>query len=203
MINRNSIVSLALLAASFSPLLQAGTYVGAAAGANQGTWKVTDAVGNSVNFTRRSAMGTVFAGYGSMLSSNLYLGGEGTASLANTTSRTQNFTSTFGVVTANIKQTYTYGASILPGVVVGQGTLLYLRGGMVRTHFSYNASNAAISGSKNLTGKQVGAGIEYAYMSNLDLRLEYAYTKYNSMSAFNSSFSPRNNQLQLGIVYKS
>ncbi len=203
MLKKSVITSIALVTMVSSSIIQAGAYLGIAAGANQGRWNITDSAGNNVKFGRSSAMGSIFAGYGSMLNANLYLGGETLASLANTGGPYQTFMTPGGAMPASIKQTYSYGLSILPGVVVGQGTMLYFRGGMVRSHFQVRAGNTTYNQTLNLNGKQLGVGIERAYTSNVDVRLEYAYTRFNSVSSLGSSFSPRNNQLMLGLLYKS
>ena len=123
------------------------------------------------------------AGYGALLSQNLYLGGE--------------IFGTLGTATLNdngIKSTYGYGLSILPGILLGEHTLTYFRAGIVRSHFTPSSSS-----NRNVNGGQLGLGMQLGLTQNIDLRGEYVYTAYQSFSGIST---PRQDQFNLGLIYK-
>lgn len=141
---------------------------------------------NTTDTNNRNFRGMPFlfnAGYGALLSQNLYLGGEvfgtlGTASLNDN----------------GLKTTYGYGISILPGIMLSEHTLTYARAGVVRSHFTPSSSS-----NRNVNGGQLGLGMQVGLTQNLDLRGEYVYTAYQSFSGIST---PRQDQFNLGLVYK-
>jgi opacity protein-like surface antigen len=146
-------------------------------------------IGEATNTTtslNRNFRGTPFtldAGYGALLSQNLYLGAEifgvlGTASLDDN----------------GLKSTYGYGLSLLPGLMLGDHTMTYVRGGLVRTHFTPSATT-----NRNVTGGQVGLGMQLGLTQNLELRGEYVFTAYQSFSGIST---PRQDAFNLGLIYK-
>lgn len=125
----------------------------------------------------------VNAGYGALLSQNLYFGGE--------------IFGTLGTLTLNdngLKSTYGYGASILPGILLGEHTLTYARLGLVRSRFTPSASS-----NRSVNGGQLGLGMQLGLTQNVDLRGEYVFTAYQSFSGIST---PRQDQFNLGLVYK-
>lgn len=123
----------------------------------------------------------VFAGYGAVINQNFYLAGElsGVAGSAQMSSKN------------NMRTSYGYGASVLPGVMLSDQTLAYLRGGVVRTEFS-NVNNMA-------TGAEMGVGLQTFLTQNFDLRGEYDYTAYRTVSGIHA---PSADSYDLGLVYK-
>ncbi|EKD71436.1 MAG: hypothetical protein ACD_46C00181G0001 [uncultured bacterium] len=69
--------------------------------------------------------------------------------------------------------------------------LTYLRAGVVRARFS--------DMSTNKTGWQIGLGGQTNIYQNWDLRGEYVYSQYQSISGIGK---PASDQVNLGIVYK-
>lgn len=130
----------------------------------------------------------VFAGYGGVLTESFYLAGELIGTI------------TSGVIADNgkIKSTYGYGASILPGIMLSDRTLTFVRLGVVRTRFS------DISTSQ--TGGQFGLGFQTGLTQSIDLRGEYDFTAYRSVSnrfgGVNYSTKPRQDAFNLSLVYK-
>lgn len=166
----------AILAASSTIAFAAGPYVGAGIGV-----QATTSSGGSA----RVAPATLSAGYGSIVSQSFYLAGEafvvpGSLDLNDNNART----------------TYGYGASILPGLMVNDSTMTYVRAGVVRSHFDKQ--------NKNRTGGQLGLGIQTSLTQCLDLRGEYVYTAYQSVSSNNGNYlsSPKGDQFNLGLIYK-
>lgn len=124
----------------------------------------------------------LFAGYGGVLSQNFYLAGELTGTVGT------------GVIADNgvAKSTYSYGLSVIPGVMLSDHTLAFARAGVVRTRFSDART------SKN--GAQFGLGLQTSLTQNVDLRGEYDFTAYRSIPAYASK--PRQDAFNLSLVYK-
>lgn len=178
MIKKIVMVSLMALASSAS---FAGTgsspYVGASLGVNVNS--STSVAGDAAVY--RAVPLKVFAGYGAVINQSAYLGFElmglpGSAQMSNKN---------------NMRTSYGYGASVLPGVMLSDQTLAYLRGGVVRTEFS-NVNNMA-------TGAEMGVGMQTFLTQNFDLRGEYDYTAYRTVSGIHA---PSADSYDLGLVYK-
>ncbi len=127
----------------------------------------------------------VFAGFGGVVSQQLYLGGElfgtiGTAEISNN---------------QGLKTSYGYGASLIPGFMLSNYTMAFLRAGVIRTRFSDVGDTQ--------TGGQVGLGLQTTVTQNVDVRGEYDYSSYGS---FNNNIgkisSPTSDAFNLGIIYK-
>lgn len=150
-------------------------------------------LGDRTNFsnTSRAFKGADFnlsGGYGAMLTPDFYLAGElfvlGTAKVAE-----------YETSTLSIQSTWSYGASILPGYMLNERVLGYLRGGVIRTRFNRQHGDA--------TGGQFGLGLQTALDHNWDLRAEYIWTWYNGISNGPvSTANPRSTQFNVGVVYK-
>lgn len=151
-------------------------YVGASIGEATNTT-------SSLNRNYRGMPFTVNAGYGALLSQNLYLAGEIFGTLGTLTLDDNGLKSTYGV-----------GASILPGIMLGEHTLTYARLGVVRSRFSPSASS-----NRNVNGGQLGLGMQVGLTQNVDLRGEYVFTAYQSFSGIST---PRQDQVNFGLVYK-
>lgn len=123
----------------------------------------------------------VFLGFANLTAQGMYLAGELTGTLG-----TGEATSNLGV-----KSSYGYGASILPGVLLSEHTLAFARAGVVRSRFS--------SASSMSTGGQLGVGLQTSLTQSLDVRGEYDYTSYSSVSKVGS---PRQDAFMAGLVYK-
>ncbi len=168
------IASVILAASSNMAFASASPYVGAALGVNT----LTSTSGS--NF--RGVPADIFAGYGATINTNLYLGGEVFVT---------PFTGTLSKTNNNLRTTYGFGASIMPGVMFSDHTLGYVRAGIVRSHFS--------SVGQNKTGGQLGLGMQTTATQNIDLRAEYVFTAYNTVS---TSKSPKSDAFKLGLIYK-
>lgn len=178
MIKKLLALSICSVAASSVFAGQSSTpYIGASAGVVSNT--STKALGNNAGAFRGVPF-KVFAGYGGMISQSVYLAGElggvaGTAQMSNKN---------------NMRTSYGYRLSVLPGVMLSDQTLAYLRGGMVRTEFS-NVNNM-------VTGAEMGVGLQTFLTQNFDLRAEYDYTAYRTVSGIHA---PSADGFDLGIVY--
>jgi len=158
-------------------------YVGAGLGV------VTNTANSSNNFgSNRGVPFNLFAGYGGVIGESFYLAGELIGTVGT------------GVLSDNgvLKTTYGYGASIIPGVMLSEHTLAFVRAGAVRSRFS--------DLSQNQTGGQFGLGLQTGLTQNVDLRGEYDYTAYRSVNwnsnGVHRSTSPRQDAFNLSLVYK-
>jgi opacity protein-like surface antigen len=126
---------------------------------------------------------TLSAGYGMTLNQFVYLGGEivgtvGTSTLNNV------------AIGESLKTTYGYGIGFIPGVMLSDHAMAFMRLAAVRARFS--------SIGDTTTGGQIGLGMQTSITQNWDLRGEYDYTSYRSISGI----SPRSDTFNLGVVYK-
>lgn len=124
-------------------------------------------------------------GYGDFVSPAFYLAGEafgmpGAAVLRNNTSSG-----------TSVRSTYGYGVSIIPGTPITDSVLGYLRLGVVESRFT--------SASQTRAGAQAGLGLQTSLTCNWDMRMEYIYTMYGSVS---NAGSPKSDWVGLGFMYK-
>ena len=115
----------------------------------------------------------VFAGVGSQMDSNVYLGGEIFGNVG-----------TMAITNTGLSSTQSIGASLMPGLVLGDHLLGFGRVGMLRNHFSWQTK----------TGTIVGAGLQMGLAREWDLRGEYNYIQYNG--------SLKTDQFIVGILYR-
>jgi opacity protein-like surface antigen len=96
-----------------------------------------------------------------------------------------------------VKSSWSLGLSILPGYLILDNVLAYGRLGVVKTYFSNSGGNA--------NGGQVGLGLQTALTESWDLRGEYIYSFYSSVSG-NCTSPPdsavKADQFNMGLIYK-
>ena len=173
------ILASAMLAATVGvTAVNAAPYVGASVGVTVNS--STNAVGGNPGVFRGIPV-KVFAGYGSMLSQAFYLAGELTGTLGTGEISTSN----------NMKTSYGFGLSVLPGVMLNDNAMAYARVGYVKSRFS--SLNSMVNGA------QFGLGLQTSVTQNMDVRGEYAYTDYANVGSVRS---PRADEYTLGLVYK-
>jgi opacity protein-like surface antigen len=197
-----AMTSAALLVGSSLSFAHYGVYLGADVGGNAGSWTTKDNYGVNTKFSSRALIGTIFAGYG-YNADHFYLGAEAFFNQAANKTGTKNIDA--GTVQRYASQKYGYGLSLMPGIAITDGALIFGRIGVVRTYFQVNDSSAIMStpsSSNSITGSQAGAGVQLAMTPSLDARAEYIYSIYGSTNNADGKFTPRNNQANLGLVYK-
>lgn len=160
------------LTANFA-FAETAPYVGAGFGITTNT---------SENGNFRGMPFNLFAGYGGVLADCYYIAGEffvipGTISFSD----------------HGLKSTYDYGLSILPGLLLSDRTIVFVRGGVVRTRFNEKETK---------TGGQVGLGMQVTLTQNIDMRYEYDFSAYGSFNKKHSTQEPRNDTFNLAIIYK-
>jgi opacity protein-like surface antigen len=89
------------------------------------------------------------------------------------------------------RTTADYGVSFLPGLLITETVVAYLRVG-------YNASRF-YGPDVTKSGGQFGAGIQSSLSENWSIRVEYLYTAYSNVSTIGS---PKSDQYGLGLIYK-
>lgn len=167
-----------IVCAAISNVYAAAPYLGVGVGERTNT-------ATASNY--RSMSGTILGGYGGVVNQNFYLAGELAAELG-TTSISSNTLSG----TTSVKTSYGYSLGILPGLMLSDHTMAFARLGIVRSRFS--------SASTNSTGGQAGVGLQTSLAQCWDLRGEYIYTGYNSVSGV--SGNPRADQYNVSLLYK-
>jgi opacity protein-like surface antigen len=170
------IIASAILAVTSSVAMANGApYIGASLGQKTNTSTET-------NF--RGVTGNIFVGYGATIGEGVYLAAEVYSNVA-----------TASISDNGLKSTYGYGASFIPGLMISDHTLGYIRLGILRTNFTPSGASSA-----SVSAGQLGVGLQTNLMQNWDLRGEYDYDAYNSLGGV--SGKPRSDEFNLGLVYK-
>lgn len=161
-------------------------YIGAGLGVT------TNTSNNGYYGSYRGVPLNIFAGYGGVISQSFYLAGELNGTLGSAVISNKGW----------VKTTYGYGVSILPGVMLSDHTLAFVRAGIVSSRFP--------DLSTTQTGGQFGFGLQTELTQNIDLRGEYDFTAYRSANKnfkyvgkqYSSSSSPRQDAFNLSLIYK-
>lgn len=125
----------------------------------------------------------IFAGYGGLIDPSMYVAGELIGTVA-----------TAILDSGDLKSSYSYGASIIPGLMLTNSTLGFLRFGVLRARFP--------SASATTNGAEFGLGMQIGLTQNVDLRAEYDFIAYRSIGRTGFSGTPRSDQFNLGWLYK-
>ena len=127
----------------------------------------------------------VLAGYGGVINQNFYLAGEFNATLFNA-----EMNNNYG----NIKTSYSYGLSAIPGLMLSDHTMLFGRAGLLQSRFSTNTSR---------TGGVLGLGLQTLLTQDVDIRGEYNYVSFGSFTN-NARYygAPRSDIFNLSLIYK-
>jgi len=146
-------------------------------------------VGSLANNTSKPAFyqglaGTVTLGYAYTPMTSYYLAGE---AFVGDSIQLQNKSNNG----SSVRSSWNLGLSVLPGYMISEAALGYFRLGYIRTNFS--------SPSNSANGAQLGLGLQLALSKSWDVRSEYIYSFYNSVSTLGN---PRSNLFNLGFIYK-
>ncbi len=139
-------------------------------------------VGSTLNadFGDVGLSGGIFSGYSTQFS-NFVLGAELDAEIGDTGwDHTRDPTGR----TYSIDKQYSVGASLLAGLVVGNGTLVYGRAGVVGSDFRYRfkRGNQDIDKHELVTGYRIGVGMEVPVSEKLSIRTDVTYSDYGNTS---------------------
>lgn len=156
----------------------AGPYIGLSIG-GRNNYAGTPAVFKGLD-------GILSVGYGAMLNPSWYLAGElygmGTANLKDMNNLPP---------VASTKSSWSWGGSVIPGFMVNDSVLAFLRVGGQSTRF--NGAGATKG------GWHVGLGGQTNVYENWDIRGEYIYESYGSVANVGKISSDR---FVAGVVYK-
>ena len=185
-----------------------GFYAGASLGADSNFFTTHDGPGNTIDMGEVSALAELFAGYGQMVGSNYYLGGEiylnDTIGDATANTRTPDGGGTGTHIGAQTRESA--GISFLPGLLVNDSTLGYARIGPVWTRYNTTVSSPTASNTNHNTkiGLELGLGLRTSMTENLDFRLGYSHTFYSAWtSTVNGyTFKTLGDRVNFGILYK-
>jgi outer membrane immunogenic protein len=202
------LIASAILAASSTFAFAAGApYVGAGLGVNNSKFKLTEDNGNTLDgLGSRGGALNVFGGYGATVNQNIYLGGELFANASNTDVKgSANVVGTGASANLDLRTKYSYGVSFMPGWMATDHTMVFGRIGVVKTRFEYKETATGFpsqTSRKNITGGQLGLGMQTDLTQNLAVRGEYVYTSYRSTTMLGNKIKPSTDQFNLGLVYK-
>ncbi len=151
-------------------------------------------------------MGNIFLGYGRAFDW-FYIGGEVflTASDANSGYALTAFDSDYRL---KLRVENSWGADIMPGIMLNEATLFYLRLGFIRTYLksherlTYLNLYQHVNNSPATNAYRVGLGLETAIYCNLSLRGDYTYARYSAyFTGIKNRFSPANHEATLALLY--
>lgn len=143
---------------------------------------------------------TLSGGYGHLWNQWFYLGGE---VFGSNTVRMKNYGVEFipgRFSLSNVRTSWSYGFDAIPGIMINEKTLGYLRGGVVNTTFQIATDFA--SQEEHSTGWRAGAGVQTNVYKNLDLRLEYVYNQFYRQTQPVNWGHPHINMFNLGLAYR-
>lgn len=132
--------------------------------------------------------GNLSLGYGGIIAPSWYLAAEG---FVLGTIKLKDMPNTANGGSSSVRSTWGYGADIIPGFMINNWVMAYLRGGISETYFNNQGSWAF--------GWRVGAGGQTNIYQNWDLRAEYVYTYNNHISGVGH---PNTDLFNVGVVYR-
>lgn len=143
---------------------------------------------------------TLSAGYGHLWNQWFYLGGElfGANTVRMKNFGVENIPGRFSI--SNVRSSWNYGFDAMPGIMLNEKTLGYLRGGVINTEFQ--GASDYVTRTTHATGWRAGAGIQTNVYKNLDLRLEYVYNQFYKQTEPVRWGHPFFNQFNFGIAYR-
>ena len=171
---------------------QAGPYVGFSVG------PLIMQTGNPLQYI--GAAGNLSAGYGHLWNQWFNLAGEDFVgdSVRMKNFGVENIPGRFAI--SNVRSSWNYGFDAIPGIMINERTLGYLRGGVVNMQFE--GASDFVTRVTHSTGWRAGAGIQTNVYKNLDVRLEYVFNEYYKQTEPVRWGHPFMNMMNLGITYR-
>lgn len=187
-------------------LTNRGYYLGINGEWNTGPWKVKYPTSINTSFGTHGIKGGMMAGYSGVLNPYMYLATEVFVNLGQTRTAIKPISDIdlLPLTRAKLTTPYDFGMSILPGYMFSPCVTLYGRAGFIRTKFEFDSyiDDSSRSKTNSVYGGQFGFGLLVGLTRQINVRLEYDYTSYRSLSAFGNIIMPQNNQVNLGLFYK-
>ena len=138
--------------------------------------------------------GTLSGGWGFMFSPMFYLAGE---IFVGDSANIKDFKEETGTGDG-VRSSWNYGVSIIPGMMITDHVLAYVRVGGTWTNFT-EAHNHG-SSTDNKGAWQVGVGGQTNVFQNWDVRAEYIYSGYGKVTKSIGNVGA--DQFNVGVVYK-
>jgi outer membrane immunogenic protein len=127
--------------------------------------------------------GGVYMGYNAPISNSMLVGAEVNFNLTGAKS-----------ALAQAKAKNNYGISARLGFMMGDASMIYVRGGYQRALIRVDPL-----GSKRFDGWSLGGGIESALSEHISVRAEFVYNRYNSDAYL--GLHPNQKNMNIGIAY--
>lgn len=140
--------------------------------------------------------GRLVGGYSIMFMNRYYLAVEGFGELTSNSGDISQVTSTSTasetlIETWKLREKYSYGVRLVPGVKISDSTLLYATVGWVGSRFQLSndasavlAFIAAVNGfTKTANGVAAGLGLQVMVANNVSMRAGWEWRRYESISA--------------------
>lgn len=196
-----------LLASSSIAFAETIPYLGADIGFNSGNVKLKDTSNNNTNYGYHGYLGGLFAGIGTDYNQNTYLGVEAFGKESSAVTGTKTISTPRGLANDKIRMRYSYGVSFIPGYKFTEGTMLYMRLGVIRSRYELHQTLPPASATSNTdrntaTGAEFGLGAETCINRDWAIRGEYDYSTYRSFTSFSNKITPRDSQFNIGLIYK-
>lgn len=168
---------------------------------------------NKVDLSAQGVLGSIFGGYG-ISRGMYYLAGELNGDLSSAEFKTSNIEFVHNVVSqTTFKIDQSWGVSILPGILLPETTLLYVRVGYAGGNFKINTSDTSLANANTmLNGFRAGVGIEKRIYRNFGIIFDYSHIDYSHYNIFTrdpvsgvtkrTTVSPDANQFEFGIDYR-
>ncbi|MHB1949189.1 MAG: outer membrane protein, partial [Gammaproteobacteria bacterium] len=184
-----------------------GFYVGGSLGAINNDFSFHDHVGHTMDQGEVSPTVGLFGGYRMLFRYRYSLGAEifGVTTLGDASTNTSDVDG--GGTHIRIGTRYDFGISLLPGMLLNEHTLGYLRIGADATRFNTLVRDPSLlaqsSQAKTKTGLELGFGLETSIWCKLNLRLEYLHTYYQTYytSVNRYKIHPSSDRINLGLIY--
>lgn len=147
-------------------------------------------LGNRINYSSTSRafdgiVGTLSGGYGGIIAPSWYLAGE---IFVDGVIKVKDFSR---VNALSLQTTYDYGASLIPGYMITDHLLGFIRLGAIGTRFNNQGTNP--------WGGQFGIGGQTNLCQNWDIRAEYDYIYYGSTGNVGH---PNTLMANVGVIYR-
>lgn len=176
-----------------------GFYAGGNLGYNSTDLKITETITpSSSEWDGNGADFGLHAGYGKVVGSNFYVGGEIEANLSNA-----DITESGNGITLKGEKEHSYGAAVRAGLVF-DNIMPYARLGYTKSKFKATSSGSLVgSSSESKSGVSYGAGLQAKVTDAVSVRGELVRTNYRKFSATNGvdtiTLKPKDTVARIGV----
>lgn len=190
-----SVAAAALVSSAAAAQPFSGPYAGVTVSADNYEVKADNLFASGDQFDGLSGNGAgfgAFAGYDFAISDRMFAGIEGSIDTSGA-----EITIDDGVDELTVSAGLTYELGGRLGMMVNDSTAIYGRAAWIRSEFEADLSGTSEEDDQD--GWRFGAGVETALSDTIDLRLEYAFTSYDSDDTV---LDVTNSQVRAGLRWK-